>query len=54
MNPPQQALDEVRFGREYYSRADVARLLHVPVGTVDNWIRGYRCRVRAKCAPPTR
>jgi uncharacterized protein (DUF433 family) len=42
----QQALDEVRFGREYYSRADVARLLDVPVGTVGNWIRGYRYPVR--------
>jgi hypothetical protein len=42
MSPPDQALDETRFGREYYSQADVARFLDVPVGTVSNWIRGYR------------
>jgi uncharacterized protein (DUF433 family) len=43
---PRQTLDKVRFDREYYSRADVARLLDVPVGTVGNWIRGYRYPVR--------
>ena len=42
MSPPKQALDELRFGREYYSQADVARLLDVPVSTVGNWVRGYR------------
>jgi uncharacterized protein (DUF433 family) len=42
MSPPKQALDELRFGREYYSQAEVARLLDVPVATVGNWVRGYR------------
>jgi uncharacterized protein (DUF433 family) len=42
MSPPIHALDEPRFGRECYSQADVARLLDVPVGTVGNWVRGYR------------
>ena len=42
MSPRKQPLDETRFGREYYSQADVARLLGVPVGTVGNWVRGYR------------
>jgi len=46
MSPRKQALDELRFSREYYSRADVARLLDVPVGTVSNWVRGYRYPVR--------
>ena len=41
MSPPRQTLDETRFGREYYSRADVARFLNVPVGTIGNWVRGY-------------
>lgn len=48
MNSPQRALDEVRFGREYYPRADVARLLDIPVGAVGNWVRGYRYPVRDK------
>jgi len=48
MNLPQQALDEVRFDREYYPRADVARLLDIPVGAVCNWVRGYRYPVRDK------
>lgn len=46
MSPRKTTLDEVRFGREYYSQADVARLLNVPVGTVGNWVRGYRYPVR--------
>ena len=41
MSPPRQTLDETRFGREYYSRADVARFLNVPVGTIGNWVRGH-------------
>jgi hypothetical protein len=44
----QQALDEVRFGREYYSSADVARLLDVPVGTIRNWIRECRYPVSSE------
>jgi uncharacterized protein (DUF433 family) len=42
MSPAQPSPEDVRFGREYYSRADVGRLLDVPVSTVGHWIRGYR------------
>jgi uncharacterized protein (DUF433 family) len=44
----------VRFGCEYYLQVDVARLLDVPVGTVGNWVRGYRdpCRDQVRSAEP--
>ena len=55
MSPPKQALDEMRFGREFYLQVDVARRLDVPVGTVGNWVRGYRdpCRDQVRSADPT-
>jgi uncharacterized protein (DUF433 family) len=54
VNPPQQALDEMRFGRGYYSNADVARLLGVRVGTIGDWIRScdHAVRNQARSAVP--
>jgi DNA-binding transcriptional regulator YiaG len=54
MSPPKQALDELCFGRESSSQADVARLLDVPVGTVGNWVRGHHDPVGNQMRPPTR
>src|SRR5262245_15152252 len=44
MVPAQQALDEVRFHRTFYSRAEAGRLLEVPASTIGDWVRGYRYR----------
>jgi uncharacterized protein (DUF433 family) len=42
------ASDDIRFTDEFYSRAEVARLVEVPTSTVSNWIRGYRYPVRGE------